>query len=578
MAGILLVKPSLVNESAVDIAREQFKKKSFDLREEKFSLGKYDLYYYYDLFEKTVKVHKNLNGDCFFFVGTLIVEGKTGTEALKIIENRLDRGDKIENMCFSGTYILIIYRKENLFISRDLLGSLDCYKNESKSWVTTNFLSAVSLNEGIKFSKYELLEAILFGFVLGYQTIVEGICQLESTKVFNLSSDSSVDKKINIPQIERNHTRALKNSLDILIQEFEGYSSAFPNGKIMSALSGGFDTRLMLALMLEVGITPDLYVYGSDSAKDVIVAKDVAQGEGLPLTHINKQSFPKIPVEGFMKVIESNYFDLDSQYDIFADQSDLDTRVSRAQSASLLLNGAGGGVYRDVWKWDFKNSNLYNMFHNSYNIGHLEKINVDTRDFFKNIEEKMQKKISLFFDIEKKISRQQAEMIFPIYRSRFYAQGNTLNNYFGSATLPFMSEPVILQSFSIPYKFKRYGEFERLLIKKLNPKLASYMSDYGFDFIKGPGVKKKLMERFYSRLSPKIKTKIKSLTTLSSKSLFTHQGHKYPYLKKEYLEQAINPSNMIMDSYIGNIPKIKNQNVLNRIYTYEYLARMSNLS
>lgn len=577
MAAILLIKPSVVNEKIVDNAREKFQKKSYKLEEDKFIMGEYELYYYHDLIGDVKKVFLNGQGDMFFMIGTLVFENKTGMDALKSIERSLNKGNRIENMVFSGSYILIVYRRGELLISRDLFGGIDCYSNPTRTWLTTNFLSAIALNENNKFSKNELLESILFGFVFGFHTIIEDIYLLETTKIFNLSTNSSIDKKIDIPPIEANHDKCLQNNLDVLIEEFEGYAKAF-DGKIVSALSGGFDTRLMLALMLKVDVIPNLYVYGSDSAKDVRVAENIADGEGFSLMHIDKQKYPTVLINDFKKVVECNYYDLDLHSDVFANQSDLDTRKIRAQNGGLLLNGSGGEVYRDVWKWDFKETDLYNIFRNSYDIGNLEEININTKDFFENIEKKMRKKLSLFFDLGKAITRQEAEMIFPIYRAKFYSPSNTLNNYFGSGTFPFMSEPVLLQSFSIPHKFKRYGEFERILIKKLNPKLASYMSDYGFDFATGPGFKNKAMERIYAMLSPKAKTKIKSITSLSQKSIFTAASNKNPYLEEEYLEQLINPVSMKMDSYIDNIHKIKNRNILNRIYNYEYLANSQDIT
>ena len=494
-----------------------------------------------------------------------------GAEALKAIDQRLSLGDKLEKLTFSGSYILIVYRCGDLLVSRDMFGGVDCYSNSSKNWITTNFLAAIALNESKRFSKNELTEYVLFGLTFGNQTIIEGISLLDTTKIFNLTKRSMIKKRIEIPPVETNLTKCLNENLDVLIHEFEGYARGF-DGKIVAALSGGFDTRLMLALILEVGAIPDLYVYGSESDKDVIVAKDIAQGEGFPLLHINRGRYPKVDKEDFINVVESNYYDLDLPLTLFSDRSDVDTRKMRSQSGDLVLNGAGGGVFRDQWKWDFRERSLYDIFRNSYDIGHLEKINIDTNDFFSNIEMKMRDMVSSFFQIGREVSRQQTEMIFPIYRSKFYSTGNTVNNYFGNATLPFMSQPVLLQSFSVPHELKRYGEFERLMIKKLNPKLASYMSDYGFNFTTGPALKRKFMERLYSMMPPKIKTKIKSMTSFSQKSLVSAPKTPAPYLKADYLNQVIDPSANVVGSYIENIDVIKNQNVLRRIYAFEYLA------
>lgn len=266
MAAILLVNSSEVDELAIDKARRKFQKKSFDLKEEKFLLGDYQLYFYHDLFGNSDKIYQNEKSDVFLMVGTLVFERKTGTAALKAIEKRLDRGSKLEDMVFLGSYILIIYKDGELKITRDLFGGIGCYTALTNNWFTTNFLAAVVLHGSNRFSKNELLESILFGFSFGYHTVVEGVYLMDSTKLFNLSLDTKIDKPIKIPPIETNLKRCLQNNLDILIEEFEQYAEAF-DGKLVSALSGGFDSRLILALTGEVGVTPQpicLWVgYGS---------------------------------------------------------------------------------------------------------------------------------------------------------------------------------------------------------------------------------------------------------------------------------------------------------------------------
>lgn len=578
MSGMILIKSGAVNNAAVQLAKGKFKKKSFNLKEEKFILGEHELYYYHDLFGNNTKVYKNAKGDSFLVVGTLVFERTTGICALQNIENRLELGHELESMTFSGTYILIIYRNGNLFISRDLFGGIDCYLNTSKDWITTNFLSAMALNGENRFSKNELLESILYDFVFGYQTIITGIFLLETTNVFNLTLNSSIRKTFKTPQLEKNLTQCLQNNLDILVAEFEGFTDVF-KGNIVSALSGGFDSRLMLALMIETGVAPNLYVYGSNSDQDVKIAKLISENEGFSLLHVNKRNYPTISLDEFINVVAQNYYDLDSQSNVFSDQSDVDTRMIRSGHCGLVLNGSGGEIYRDVWKWDFNMRSLNDILRNLYDIGFLDSILGNTTEFFSNIETKTRKKASLFHKLgEDKITRQEAEIIYPIFMSKFYSPSNTLNNYFGNATFPFLSESVLLQSFSIPHRFKRYGEFERLLIKKLNPKLASYTSNYGFNFETGPGLRDKAQERFYSMLSPRIKAKLKSIPRLNNKSLLSKFNIENPYLENEYLSQLIDPFKMRLGIYVNNIHKIKNQRILTRIYNFEYLARRNDIS
>ena len=72
-------------------------------------------------------------------------------------------------------------------------------------------------------------------------------------------------------------------------------SSAFGD-RISTALSGGYDSRLMLALLRACGVAPYVYVYGYEDDCDVQVARSIAAGEGFALVHTDKQAGAPIGV------------------------------------------------------------------------------------------------------------------------------------------------------------------------------------------------------------------------------------------------------------------------------------------
>lgn len=89
----------------------------------------------------------------------------------------------------------------------------------------------------------------------------------------------------------------------------------FYSDKITSALSGGFDSRLMLVLKLKEFINPKLYVYGSNTNSDVIIAKLIAINENLNLDHTNK--FEIFDESSITNTIYNNFWDLDASGSIF---------------------------------------------------------------------------------------------------------------------------------------------------------------------------------------------------------------------------------------------------------------------
>ena len=64
--------------------------------------------------------------------------------------------------------------------------------------------------------------------------------------------------------------------------------------RIDTAISGGYDSRLILALLRARGVRPRLHVYGSDADSDVRIARQICAGEGLTLEHIDKSRL-KLP-------------------------------------------------------------------------------------------------------------------------------------------------------------------------------------------------------------------------------------------------------------------------------------------
>jgi len=72
-----------------------------------------------------------------------------------------------------------------------------------------------------------------------------------------------------------------------LAESFAEITSAFP-GRTSAALSGGFDSRLIVASLLANGERPRLFVYGADESEDVRIARQIAGGECVPLRCFDK--------------------------------------------------------------------------------------------------------------------------------------------------------------------------------------------------------------------------------------------------------------------------------------------------
>ena len=278
----------------------------------------------------------------------------------------------------------------------------------------------------------------------------------------------------------------LSNYFKIIIENYKEFSLG---------LSGGFDSRLILSLLLKYDTKPFIYTNGNPNSIDVKISKGICKAFGLEFVNYyeNDEFFKG---SNLAEVIDEKFI-LDDGFNNFGAFFSIQNKdLINSQKARTNLNGAGGEIYR-AWL------NLSNK-----DLGISDFMNVKLNDFSENIPresfnrsiffESLRKKIINNFGIEfsgVKIPPPFGNLIYPEFRLRYWA-GRTISkiNQFCFALLPYTEPILYLQSIYIPFKYKVAGKFEAALIKKINPELAKHDSNYGFNFFDGPDFKKTLIE------------------------------------------------------------------------------------
>ncbi|MBK6337346.1 MAG: hypothetical protein IPF60_17000 [Betaproteobacteria bacterium] len=170
----------------------------------------------------------------------------------------------------------------------------------------------------------------------------------------------------------------------------------------------------MTALLLSVGETPHLYVYGDASSSDVRVAKNIALGERLELDHVDKGAFAKVTPEQFVTSTERDFYFFDGIKPLgqMDDGSDMTTRLSRARKARLQLNGAGGEIYREIWNLSDRSIDLESFLKLRYDRGDYSYLKrpFDSQSYFSGFAEKVRHKLAMD---RRLLTRKEAEMLFP---------------------------------------------------------------------------------------------------------------------------------------------------------------------
>ncbi|MBK6603373.1 MAG: hypothetical protein IPG28_17920 [Betaproteobacteria bacterium] len=218
----------------------------------------------------------------------------------------------IEREC-SGNFALVVCRKGELSLLADYCGYYPVYRSESAPMVSSSLLALAAAESNRRIDTQAMYEYLLHGFFVGEETLIEGIRRLDSRKLWQLSpviAGASRMPAFDPLPVARGLDEVVETVSAELRHYFAMLSSLFP-GDIGSALSGGYDSRHMTALLLSVGETPHLYVYGDSSSSDVRVAKNIALGERLELDHVDKSAFAKVTPEQFVTSTERdfNFFD-----------------------------------------------------------------------------------------------------------------------------------------------------------------------------------------------------------------------------------------------------------------------------
>lgn len=130
-------------------------------------------------------------------------------------------------------------------------------------------------------------EFLCTGYVLGFHTLLEGLCQVEAAQVVELQAGQvtrsfywSYQNAVPTAQDKQNQLQSLHDISQAvfrrLIDFLDGRTAVIP-------LSGGYDSRFILGMLAEMKY-PKLiaFSYGREGNREMEVAAQVAQGLGVP--------------------------------------------------------------------------------------------------------------------------------------------------------------------------------------------------------------------------------------------------------------------------------------------------------
>jgi len=491
------------------------------------------------LFNKILTPRKQYmqNGDDFIgYIGTMVYKGLNEPESLQELYADI-KNQSIDEEHLIGHFICIEYIDFKIRILTDRLCFLPLYYSEDGFAVSSSLIAIACSKPGsFTISSQAMLENILAHGVVPPDTQFNEIKRWIPS--LGLSKINSIDiysyKQTDYANSIRSFNQAVEEQINRLDEYMDQIKKTIYANGVRLGLSSGFDSRLLLALLLRHGIEPECYTnweYGV--SKDYIISNDISKKMGFNLAVLKAHKLSHTTsTENEIPDFDEGYLYTDGQIrsECFWDEiyNTMEYYKLVPLSSSLGFSGVGGEQYRNAEgfkttqisldKW-IKKHVLYNYYViNNHRLRNdfLERYIVKVRNIL-NINDHIDG-----FGIKK-------------YYNEIYGYANRhFRSIFPNQVIyhlsPFSDAYNSLFAYrAIPYLGHLY-RFEMEMINKINPKLASFQSHYGFNFKKNIPIHHVLKLALKNSISPSMRLKIRSIRR---------------NYKSNKLESNINVSNLV---------------------------------
>lgn len=508
-------------------------------------------------------------------VGLVIYDGHSGADALKALARDRDTGEAWQDK-LRGHFTLIMIANGQAELFCDILGAHKIYHDAGPDAFSNSFLALLATQTRPHFDTSGVYDFALNGALHCGQTLISGCRHAPAGRMVTLGDQVGESELWSLvppePELRDIGTAdAVAMCLEPLRAAI-GDLVAATGGKLRLSLSGGFDSRLLLALMLEAGARPELFVYGSRGDGDVEAALAIARTLGLDIRHIDKSTAGGPLVADMPSILERNLvmFDGWKNHGLFDNGNDRIDRQTRHEGGFIPVNGGLGGIFR----------NFFNIFDGSYSIGNLIDAfyrqyipewftdAFDETGYLAKMTGAMRAQCHESGPI---LSPQQTQLMYPLFRGRFWTgRDGELNQRFGAMAFPFMDKGIIRTVARMPLRLKTYGTLQALMITELNPELSAIQSSYGFPFDR-PLTLRWRLGCMKSLMRPT------GLRPWLWRNFRRESGGFSPELDQPHLAAVIDPSMPVMASYF-RIAALDNEAVFNRVASLEYLARQFDIA
>ena len=473
-----------------------------------FSIGDWNLWSWKKI--RSAEDHFIVEGKAMLICsGTAIYKGSHNlTESLGLIMHDL-KNDSFNYNNIRGSYGLIYSPDGNeIKILTDQAGIWNIYFNDTKEIISSSFLAVIfGLRNKVSLNKFAATEVITNGRLIGPDTLFNEIVRLEISLTDSIG-DIAVLKDKALMDFPEPAGTTFDESVNEQIAAIDHYFSDIKNFGdnygVDSGLTAGHDSRMMLIEIKKYFKNFQIHSFWRKTKDlELTIAEKVAEKAGVPLRIVEgKHHFDKNN-EQLEDTLRKSLFFYDGHIRmhcfLMEDYHTIEHRTAILGDKELGINGIGGEQYRNEWHMEVPAWSLtyFTRYAMTYHLsGECFTDSKYENKYFEYLEDKLLKKLGLPAGT-KKLSKKYIQKYYnEVYVASLMGVRTNAENVLGHFITPFIDSQLTKTAYrSLPHHGISF-DFQQAMIRKMDPRLASVQSGYGYSFSEGEPFKKKLKYLF----------------------------------------------------------------------------------
>ncbi len=512
--------------------------------------------------------------DLVAVAGTFTCDGTMGRPALQALLD-MPNYEKLDWDRLGGQFVAFVHKDGRSFLFTDYFGSFQLFHDSELRLFSTSLLSAAKALPRVSFDSQAVYEFAFNVVPIGNDTVLSELKTLGPDKLAQLGEAGAVLRDTAKPLPAESLAMPLQERIEVhrerLSTVIRHHVGASP-GDVHCPLSGGLDSRLVLAALRAEGCRPRVYVYGPAESTDVRIARQVGEAQGFDVDWLDKEQYRTVDPDQFPEQVERNFHEYDGLPnfgELFENGGNAAARDARHVGGALSASGGCGEIYRNFFflpDRPARAATVARSFFARFDAADASQ-EFDGGDFLRAVEDKILAALGTA-GVRSPLPRTLIEQIYPRVRCRsLYGKEISLEGRYAGYLMPFLDHKVVEAGLRVPMHLKDAGRFQAMLLNAIDPPLARLPSGYGHHFAGPPSLKHRFSE-WSTRVRP---AWLRQKSYAFHRRLHSMKDEHGGLLSPDYMARVIDLEYPAMRRFFRP-ERIRDSGMLRRIGCLEYFA------